>query len=554
MDFKKEIINALKKEINQDINFEEYLEVPPDHVSADYAFPCFSLAGIYKKNPVEISKELVNKIKSEYFSVKAEGPYLNFFLNKKFVAEEILKQILKEKENYGNKKENKKIVIESPGPNTNKPLHLGHLRNMVLGLSLSNIYKKTGNKVINVDIVNDRGVHICKSMLAYKKFGKNKKPDKKPDHFVGDFYVLYSKKLNEKDEEINEMLRKWESNDKDTINLWKKMNSWAIKGINETYKRFGIKINKTYYESNYYKKGKELVLKGYKKEIFKKNKDNAVYADLKDKNLGNKILLRSDGTSVYVTQDLSVAVQRYNDFKMDKMIYIVANEQIYHFKVLFEVLKMLGYKFVSNYYHLPYGMIYLPEGKMKSREGTVVDADSLMDDMTELAKKELEKRYKNISKKELEKRSEIIGLAAIKYFILNHDPLKDFVYNPKESISFEGNTGPYLLYTYARASSILRKSRKKPVIKIKDISDEEYLVIKKLYDFKETVGNSAEKYDPALLANYAFELAKLFNEFYHESKVIGSEREQFLLSIVLAFKYVLKSALNLLSMETLEKM
>jgi arginyl-tRNA synthetase len=239
---------------------------------------------------------------------------------------------------------------------------------------------------------------------------------------------------------------------------------------------------------------------------------------------------------------------------MDKMIYIVANEQIYHFKVLFEVLKMLGYKFVDNYYHLPYGMIYLPEGKMKSREGTVVDADNLMDDMAELAKTELKKRYKNISNKDLEKRSEIIGLAAIKYFILNHDPLKDFVYNTKESISFEGNTGPYLLYSYARASSILRKSKKNPGIKTKDITDEEYLVIKKLYDFKETVENSAEKYDPALLANYAFELAKLFNEFYHESKVIGSEKEQFLLSIVLAFKYVLKSTLNLLGMETLEKM
>ena len=555
MDFRKEIINSLKKEVKQDINFDEQLEIPPEHVKADYAFPCFSLSKYYKKNPAEISKELVNKLKSRYFSVKSEGPYINFYLNKDIFVSSVLKEILRQKEKYGSGKEKKKIVLESPGPNTNKPLHLGHLRNMALGLSLSNILRKLGNKVINVDIINDRGIHICQSMIAYKKLGKNKKPDKKSDHFVGDFYVLYNKKQDKNlEEETKQLLLKWEKGDKETLKLWKKMNSWAIKGIHDTYKRFGVKISKTYYESSHYKKGKELIINGHKKGIFKKTKDGAIFADLKNKNLGIKVLLRKDGTSVYVTQDLNLAVQRYKDFKMDKMIYVVGSEQIYHFKVLFEVLGMLGYKFVKDYFHLPYGMINLPEGKMKSREGKIVDADSLMDEVAGLAKNEVQKRYKGLSVKETCKRAEIIGLAALKYYILKHNPLKDFTYNPEESISFDGDTGPYLLYSYARSSSILKKSLKKPSVKIKEITEEEYDLSKKLNYFPEILKKSSDNYDPSLLANYSLELAHLFNKLYQESKVIGSEKEEFLLCVVSSFRYVLKNSLNLLNIDILEEM
>ncbi len=533
------------------------IEIPPNPEMGDYAFPCFQLAGKLKKAPNQIAQDLAGKLKpgKEISKIQAAGPYINFFINKNILAEQTISTILKEKENYGKGNEKGKTIIEFLAPNTNKPLHLGHLRNMSIGESVSRILEFNGNKLVRTNLYNDRGIHICKSMLAYKQFGKNKKPDKKTDHFVGDFYVLFSKKVEENfelEKQAQEMLQKWEKEDKETLNLWRKMNDWAIKGIEETYKRFGIKFDKQYYESKFYKKGKSIIENGLKKSLFKKRKDNAVIINF-GKELGEKVLLRADGTSVYITQDLALANLKYQEYKPDRLIYVVGNEQDYHFKVLFKILKLLKFPFADKSLHLSYGMVFLPEGRMKSREGTVVDADDIISEMQELAKKELEQRYK-LSKQEVEKRSLSIALSAIKYFFLKVEYTKDMVFNPEEALNFEGNSGPYLQYSYARASSILRKSKKKPEVKIIDLKESEIALIKQLSQFPELVHEAYEKFNPALIANYAFSLSQQFNEFYANSKVIGSKEEPFLLSLVQAFRYVLKSALSLLGIDVLEEM
>ena len=386
-------------------------------------------------------------------------------------------------------------------------------------------------------------------------------PNKKSDHFVGDYYVMFSQQAKdnpELEEEAKEILLKWENKDKEVISLWKKMNNWTIKGIKETYKTFGVKIDKTYFESQYYEKGKDIILKFYKKGLFKKNKLGAIVADLTKDNLGEKVLLREDGTSIYITQDLHLAIQRYEDYKMDKMIYIVGSEQIYHFRVLFKLLKLMNYKFVNNYYHLPYGMIYLPEGKMKSREGKVVDADNLIKDVNILAKKEIIIRDQTLTREELEKRSNQIGLAALKFFILKFDPLKDFTYNPEESIAFEGETGPYLQYTYVRANSILKKSKFNPIkVNYSNLKEkEEIYLINELLKYIEVVEKAALDLKPHLLCNYLFELAQKFNEFYHKYQVLKAEEglKNARLGLVKAVSQVLSNGLNILSIETPEKM
>lgn len=566
--FKKEVVTLLEKEVKPEkgeiINL---IEIPPPDLG-DYSFPCFTLAKKFRKNPIEIAKDLAVKIKPTKIieRIEAAKGYVNFFIKKNVLAERVLGGILKGKEKFGYSiiGKGKKVVIESPGPNTNKPLHLGHLRNMAIGISLSNLFKATGHKVINVDIVNDRGIHIAKSMLAYKKFGKNKQPTKKqkPDHFVGDFYVLYNKKEKqnpELKEELNEMLRKYEEKDKETIALLKKMNSWAIKGIKETYKRFGMHVDKVYFETEHYEKGKAIVLKYLKKGIFKKDKDGSVFINLEAEKLGKKILLRADGTSLYITQDLYLAIKRYQDYRMNKMIYVVGSEQIYHFKVLFTLLKMVRFKFTNSYYHLPYGMVYLPEGKMKSREGSVVDADDLLDEIAALAKKEISRREPKLNKKELEERAEHISLAATKFFILKHDALKDFTYKPEEAISFEGETGPYIQYAHARASSILRKAQEKPkfskrVLRLKE--KEEHLLVRELSKFPELVEKATERLKPDVIANYAYTLAKTFTNFYSSLKVLTEDKQerQERLILTAATKQVLTNALNLLSIKALERM
>ena len=539
------------------------LEVPSNPELGDIAFPCFKLSSIYKKKPIEIAKELESKIKitKDLEKIKATGPYLNFFLEKSNLAIEVIKKILKEKEKFGTEKNKQTIMIEFPSPNTNKPLHLGHLRNMSLGESVSRILEHQGNKIIRANLNNDRGVHICKSMYAYEKWGKNKTPESekiKSDHLIGNYYVMFSKAAKENpalEEEAQKILQKWELGDKKTIALWKKMNKWAFDGFKETYKLFGIKHDKQYYESEIYGQGKELAQEGLNKKIFIK-KDNAIIADLTDEKLGEKVILRADGTSIYITQDMYLATLKDKEYKLDGSIYVVANEQDYHFQVLFTILKKFGYKFTKNLHHLSYGMVELPEGRMKSREGTVVDADDLILETQKLAKTEIKKRFPKLSEKELNIRSLKIALSAIKFMLLKTDHVKNIIFNPNEAISFEGDTGPYIQYSYARASSILKKSKKKPEIKLtsKILKEKEILLIKKLAEFPEVIENAQRNLSPSIISNYTLELAHIFNEFYHQTKVLDSENEIFLLALVESFRIVCKKSLYLLGIETVEEM
>ncbi len=552
--FKTEIAKELSHASGKQIDIS-ILETPPNHEMGDYAFPCFLLAKELKKNPAEIAKDIAGKIKPNKYisSVKTIGPYVNFFVVKEELSKKVLKEIFEKKECYGSsQKKNYTVMIESPGPNTNKPLHLGHVRNMLLGNALVNIFKFLGYKTIRVDIINDRGVHICKSMLAYDKYGKNKEPDKKEDHFVGDFYVKYAKELPNHPEfetEIQDMLKKWEEGDKETRLLLKKMNGWALKGFKITYDRYGVEMDKPYCESDHYLKGKEFVMDAFKKGLFKKDEKENIYVDLEE--LGKKIVLRGDGTSIYITQDIALAKIRHDDYKMDKMIYVVGNEQIHHFQSLFRIFNLLKFPYADDCYHLAYGMVYLPEGKMKSREGTVVDADNLADDIHDAAKKEIRKRYKDISKKELEKRAEEIGMAAIKFFILKYDPMKDFTYNPKESLSFEGETGPYVQYTHARCSSILKKYKKKvngdvnySLLK----AEEEKTVLKLLEEMPYVIEKASKEYNPSLITRNLLDLCQAFNEYYHKHKIIQEDKELEKARILLVYsvKQVLENGLNLL--------
>jgi len=564
MNNKESIAKILAKQIKlKEDEILSILEVPSNPELGDIAFPCFKLSSIYKKKPIEIAKELESKIKitKDLEKIKATGPYLNFFLEKSNLAIEVIKKILKEKEKFGTEKNKQTIMIEFPSPNTNKPLHLGHLRNMSLGESVSRILEHQGNKIIRANLNNDRGVHICKSMYAYEKWGKNKTPEsekKKTDHLIGDFYVMFSKAAKENpalEEEAQKILQKWELGDKKTIALWKKMNKWAFDGFKETYKLFGIKHDKQYYESEIYGQGKELAQEGLNKKIFIK-KDNAIIADLTDEKLGEKVILRADGTSIYITQDMYLATLKDKEYKLDGSIYVVANEQDYHFQVLFTILKKFGYKFTKNLHHLSYGMVELPEGRMKSREGTVVDADDLILETQKLAKTEIKKRFPKLSEKELNIRSLKIALSAIKFMLLKTDHVKNIIFNPNEAISFEGDTGPYIQYSYARASSILKKSKKKPKIKLtsKILKEKEILLIKKLAEFPEVIENAQRNLSPSIISNYTLELAHIFNEFYHQTKVLDSENEIFLLALVESFRIVCKKSLYLLGIETVEEM
>lgn len=546
-------------------NIVKLIEIPPDSTLGDYAFPCFSLAKQFKKNPAQIATELKEKIEKDIIKnkklkiikkIEVKGAYLNFFLNKTIFIEQVLKQ----KNDF---KGNKKIIlIESPGPNTNKPLHLGHVRNGLLGLSLRNILQKTGNKVINVDIINDRGIHIAKSVLAYKKWGNNKEPNKKPDHFVGDYYVMFNKMLSNNPEletEAQDLLKKWEQNDTETIKLWKKMNGWCIKGMFETYKKLGLIIDKTYYESEHYDKGKSIILEGVKKGLFVKDEKGAIIINLEKYGLDKKVLLRADGTSVYITQDIALAGKRYEDFRMDEMIYVVGNEQNYHFKVLFIVLDKLGYRFAKNCYHLSYGMVNLPEGKMKSREGTIVDADDFMDEIIELSKKEIIIRHENLKESEISKRAEKIALSAIKFYMLKFDPLIDFVYNPKESLSFEGETGPYIQYTHARLNSIIKKFGKKIPTKI-DYSclqeKEEHELITIISQFKSEIETAASQYKPSLVARYLIRLCQLTNNYYHKYQILKEEKNKrdARLKLIVKIKEIISEGLSLLGIEAINEM
>lgn len=544
---------------------EKLLETPPDQKLGDLAFPCFSLAREFRKDPKSIASDISKKAKEGGLirEVMQAGPYVNFFADWSKVGQKSVEAILKDKTYGASKPTGKVVLVEFPGPNTNKPLHLGHMRNMALGESVSRLLSNAGHDVKRVNINNDRGVHICKSMLAYQKWGNGQTPEKagkKPDHFVGDFYVMYEKKKNESlENEVKELLLKWEAGDKETIGLWKRMNKWALDGFKETYSRFGVKHDKEYYESETYQGGKEMVMNGLASGTFYRDDTGAVMFNLDKYGLGQKVLLRSDGTAVYMTQDIYTARKRHEDFGFDRMVYVVANEQDYHFQVLFQVLDILGFKFAKDCYHLSYGMVNLPSGRMKSREGTVVDADDLISEMEALARKEISSRDKSIKKAELDRRASQIAMGAIKYYLLKNDAVKSMMFNPEESISFEGNTGPYIQYSHARIASIFRKAGKVPA-KF-DISllkeGKERALMKLLLEFPKAAEDAARDYKPHYMATFAYSLAAAFNDFYESCRVLQAETPQLKaarLALCKATQLVLEKALSLLGIEAPEKM
>ncbi len=475
------------------------------------------------------------------------------------------------------------VMVEYSSPNTNKPLHLGHVRNNLLGYSLSQILKANGKKVVKTNIVNDRGIHICKSMLAWKKWGEGITPDKagkKGDHLIGDFYVAFDKhykdevkqimdrdgisedEAKEKSElmaEAREMLRKWEQGDPEVRGLWKMMNEWVYAGFDETYKRLGVDFDKIYYESDTYLEGKDLVLGGLEQGIMFRKEDGSVWADLTNDGLDHKLLLRADGTSVYMTQDIGTAKLRYQDYPIDKMVYVVGNEQNYHFQVLSLLLDKLGFKWGKDLTHFSYGMVELPEGKMKSREGTVVDADDLIDTMVSGAAEMSADRLKEMSPEEAAEVARMVGLGALKYFLLKVDPKKNMLFNPKESIDFNGNTGPFIQYTYARINSVIRKAGDfNPEATPKAVPNQkESTLIQKVADFPSVVAEAGRNYSPAVIANYAYDLAKEYNQFYHDYSILKEENKEvrdlrLLISFVVA--RTLKSAMALLGIEMPERM
>ena len=562
------IDNIISTAVSEALKELYALEMPADKIvpqttkkefEGNLTIVVFPFLKASKKSPEMTATEIGDYLVAKCDAVKTFNVikgFLNITIEPKFwlhVFSDINAQ-----ENYGFKKETPEselVMIEYSSPNTNKPLHLGHVRNNLLGYSLSRILKANGYKIVKTNIVNDRGIHICKSMLAWQKWGNGVTPEscgKKGDHLIGDFYVAFDKhykaelaeleaKGMTKEEaeaasplmqEARAMLRRWEAGDAEVRELWATMNSWVYAGFDETYKRMGVDFDKIYYESQTYLEGKEKVLEGLDKGIMYRKEDNSVWADLTADGLDHKLLLRSDGTSVYMTQDIGTAKLRYQDYPIDKMIYVVGNEQNYHFQVLSLLLDKLGFKWGKDLVHFSYGMVELPEGKMKSREGTVVDADDLMDEMVATAKQTSAELGKldGCTKEEADKISEIIGLGALKYFILKVDPRKNMTFNPKESIDFNGNTGPFIQYTYARIQSVMRKAAAEGIsfnfnADNFEPNDKEIALIQRIADFAEVVSEAGKTYSPALVANYAYELVKEYNQFYHDYQIMKETNE-----------------------------
>jgi arginyl-tRNA synthetase len=558
----------------------------------DYTLVTFPLLRYSKKSPEqtaeEIGKHLTERIDdiSGYNVIKG---FLNLELNQVYWIKKLNDAC--GEEHFGirlPKKDAKTVLVEYSSPNTNKPLHLGHIRNNLIGYSISRILEANNKKVIKTNIVNDRGIHICKSMLAWQKWGSGETPDStgmKGDFLVGKYYVKfdqeYKKEISKlisqgsnKEEaeqkaplilEAREMLQKWEAGDKEVIALWQKMNNWVYEGFDVTYAKLGVDFDKIYYESDTYKLGKALVMDGLKHGKLIVKKDGSIWADLTEKGLDEKILLRSDGTSVYMTQDIGTAYIRYKDFKFDEHIYVVGNEQDYHFKVLKIILDELGFPWARNIQHLSYGMVELPEGKMKSREGTVVDADDLIAGMVQTAKDISEELGKldGLSEEDIEKTINIIALGALKYFLLKVDPKKNMVFNPNESIDFNGNTGPFIQYTYARIQSLARKAKDKKM-ELNDIDEsklnlhkKELQLLKTIYHFTNTVIEAGEIHNPAIIANYVFELVKEYNQFYHDFSILKEEDKniaKFRLKLSVMTGKVIKQAMALLGIGVPEKM
>jgi arginyl-tRNA synthetase len=581
----KKVKQAISQLYNTSLETVEF-QATRKEFDGDITIVVFPMLRLVKGNPVEIGNaigtyllESISEIKSYNVEkgflnlVLSDAYFLNFFNE---VSDFSKFGIIKGNQNT--------VMVEYSSPNTNKPLHLGHVRNILLGYSVSEILKASGKKAYKTQIINDRGIHICKSMLAWEKFGNGETPEisgLKGDKLVGNYYVKFDQEykkevlqlmaegLTESEAKIKapslvkaqEMLRKWEAGNKDVVSLWEMMNDWVYDGFNKTYQSIGVDFDTLYYESNTYLLGKEVIKEGLQKEVFFQKKDGSIWCDLTEDGLDEKIVQRSDGTAVYMTQDIGTAIQRVKDFQdITGMIYTVGNEQDYHFKVLFLILKKLGYQWADHLYHLSYGMVDLPSGKMKSREGTVVDADDLISDMAKTAKKISEELGKidDFTEKEKEHLYHTIGLGALKYYILKVDPKKRILFNPEESVDFQGNTGPFIQYTYARIQSILRKGAiATSPISLETLHPKEKELIKQLQLFPETIQQAAAQYSPALVANYTYELVKSFNSFYQNVSILGADFEKeksFRIQLSRAVSDVIKTAFGLLGIDVPERM
>ena len=595
------INNLIKQAVSESIKTLYGVETAADGIElqptkkefeGDVTLVVFPFVKAAKKKPEDVADEIGAYVKQKvewidgYNVIKG---FLNFS-----IADRYWLNFLNEnkcQENFGMQKPDneKPVVIEYSSPNTNKPLHLGHIRNNLLGWSVSQILKANGKNVKMVNLVNDRGIHICKSMIAWQRFAQGETPassGEKGDHLVGKYYVLFDQEYKKEiaklvaggmDEETakkeapvmkqaQQMLVKWEQGDKEVRDLWQMMNGWVYDGFNQTYERLGISFDKIYYESQIYKLGKSLVEQGLDKGVFYRREDGSVWCDLTSDGLDEKLLLRKDGTSVYMTQDLGTATLRHNDFNSDKLVYVVGNEQIYHFQVLKLVMQKLGFEWAKDIYHLSYGMVELPNGKMKSREGTVVDADDLMQEMYDEAKRISEDHGKNsdMTPNELDKLYNTLALGALKYFILKVDPTKTMLFNPEESIDFNGNTGPFIQYTYARICSIVRKAKEDNADIISSeiktdiaLNDKEREVIKNISAFADVIKEAGKNYSPSLIANYVYNLAKSFNGFYQDCSILKEEDNQIRqMRVCLAYftSGVIKTAMNLLGVEVPQRM
>ena len=586
-------VEAIKSLYGADFNAEKIqLQKTRKEFEGDFTLVVFPFLSLSKKKPEDTAQEIGEYLKANQPVVSAFN-VVKGFLNLSISTDywiELLKNI-DNTEKWGTvaaTETSPLVMVEYSSPNTNKPLHLGHIRNNLLGYALSNIIAANGNRVVKTNIVNDRGIHICKSMLAWQKWGEGATPEsagKKGDHLIGDYYVAFDKhykaelaELMEKDmskeeaeaasplmAEAREMLVKWEAGDKEVRALWEKMNNWVYEGFDETYKRLGVDFDKIYYESDTYLVGKETVLEGLEKGLFYRRDNGSVWADLTNEGLDEKLLLRSDGTSVYMTQDIGTAQLRFRDYPIDKMVYVVGNEQNYHFQVLSLLLDRLGFSWGKGLVHFSYGMVELPEGKMKSREGTVVDADDLMDEMINTAREtseELGGKLNDLTAEEKAEINRIIGLGALKYFMLKVDARKNMLFNPKESIDFNGNTGPFIQYTYARTRSIERKAAEAGVNvdtanAPAGISEKECSIIRMLNEFPAVIRQAGTDYSPSGIANYTYDLAKEYNQFYHDYSILREENEEtkaFRMLLTRNVGKVIKTAMNILGIEVPERM
>jgi arginyl-tRNA synthetase len=573
MDFKEQIVLIISKvsDLGED-QIAPLLTVPPQGMG-DFAFPCFIIAKNQKKSPIAVSSELAAKINAPFIEkVESKGPYINIFLAKTALSESVLEGIFTGKA-FETKLGSGKVMVEYSSPNTNKPLHVGHLRNNILGLAISNLLSSTGHNVVKANLINDRGVHICKSMLAYKLFGNNRNPIKegiKPDHFVGEMYVLFSTKAKENptlEEEAQKMLLLWEQGDKETIDLWKKMNEWAINGMKDTYRDFGTKFDEWFLESEMFHKGNKnaLIEEGLAKGVFKKEDNGAIAAVLEPK-LPNKVIVRGDGTSLYATNDLMLTQLKFDEFKLDKAIWVVANEQDLYFKQLFAIFNNLGRTWAKNCFHLSYGYVTLPSGKMKSREGTVVDADDLLKEVEALSFEEISKRYPQLSEKEKKERARQIALGGIKFLLLKSDAKKDMVFDKNLALSFDGETGPYLQYTYARAKSILRKAQSDFSVNENDLSKanfsllihpKEKELVLELGKYSETVKRSWEELSLHPMCHHLLAVAEDFNSYYHEVPVLKADNKEEIiarLALVKATTLLMEKGLSMIDIDAIKEM